>query len=137
MPHALKNLFTGANIVGELLPMLNRIIAPELKPVGSFFCYCGYSCSYKLHKQVNSQLIKAEERGTLLKLVHQMLTLGLSFVQDKTEDGQLMYKLDPYVRLYVDRIQIGLTEPHHAGRLTSSFTSTAREQLILRPLATL
>lgn len=33
MPHNLKNLFTGANVVGELLPLLNRIIAPELKPV--------------------------------------------------------------------------------------------------------
>ncbi|ORY58350.1 P-loop containing nucleoside triphosphate hydrolase protein [Leucosporidium creatinivorum] len=82
MPHALKTLFTGPNIVAELLPLLNRIIAPDLKPV-------------------NSQLIKAEERAVMLKLISTMLGMKLSFVQDKNEDGQLTYKLDPPIDVFI------------------------------------
>lgn len=97
MPHNLKNLFTGTNVVAELLPFINRIITPELKPVSSTGGegLRARNLTLGTSAQVNSQLIKDEERGTLLKLVHQMLTLRLSFVQDKTEDGQLTYKLDP------------------------------------------
>lgn len=29
----LKALFTGTNVVTELLPLLNRVVAPNLKPV--------------------------------------------------------------------------------------------------------
>lgn len=47
------------------------------------------------HLQVNSQLIKTEERAVMLKLISTMLGMRLSFVQDKNEDGQLTYKLDP------------------------------------------
>ncbi|GAA5912902.1 hypothetical protein JCM6882_009509 [Rhodosporidiobolus microsporus] len=82
IPHTLKTLFTGTNIVGELLPLLNRIIAPDLKPV-------------------NSQVVKNEERKTLLRLVNTMITTKVSFVIDKGEDGQLSYKIDPPIDVFV------------------------------------
>ncbi|GAA6000732.1 hypothetical protein JCM10207_004630 [Rhodosporidiobolus poonsookiae] len=82
IPHTLKTLFTGANIVAELLPLLNRIVAPDLKPV-------------------NSQVVKNDERKTLLRLVNTMLTTKLAFVLDKSEDGQLSYKLDPPIDVFV------------------------------------
>ena len=33
IPHNLKNMFTAKTIASELLPLINRIIAPDLKPV--------------------------------------------------------------------------------------------------------
>ena len=33
----------------------------------------------------------------MMGLVNKLLTMNLSFVQDKDEDGQLSYKLDPSV----------------------------------------
>lgn len=45
--------------------------------------------------QINSQLIKTDERVVMLKLINTMLAMKLSFVQDKNEDGQLTYKLEP------------------------------------------
>lgn len=45
--------------------------------------------------QINSQLIKTDERVVLLKLINTMLDLKLFFVQDKNEDGQMTYKLEP------------------------------------------
>ncbi|GAA5930725.1 hypothetical protein JCM1841_004748 [Sporobolomyces salmonicolor] len=82
MPQALKALFTGTNIVAELLPLLNRIVSPDLKPV-------------------NSHIVKNEERATLLRLVNTMITTKLSFVLDKNEEGQLSYKLDPPIDVFV------------------------------------
>lgn len=78
IPHSLKNMFTGKTIASELLPFINRIIAPDLKPV-------------------NSQLIKTEERVVLLKLINSLLSMKLAFVQDKNEEGQLLYKIEPCV----------------------------------------
>ncbi|SGZ06610.1 BQ5605_C031g10956 [Microbotryum silenes-dioicae] len=82
LPQGLKSLFTGPNVSAELLPLLNRILSPELKPI-------------------NSQLIKAEDRVVLIKLVNTMLGLGLAFVLDKNEEGQLMYKLEPPIDVFV------------------------------------
>lgn len=76
LPHELKGLFTGTNVAAELLPLLNRILNPDIRPV-------------------NSQLVKADERRVLTKLVHLMMAMKISFVQDKNEDGQLTYKLEP------------------------------------------
>ncbi|GAA5932082.1 hypothetical protein JCM3775_004236 [Rhodotorula graminis] len=82
MPHHLKTLFTGTNVVAELLPLLNRIVAPDLKPV-------------------NSQVVKNDERARLLRLVNTMITTKLAFVMDKSEDGQLSFKLDPPIDVFV------------------------------------
>jgi chromosome transmission fidelity protein 18 len=40
-------------------------------------------------------VIKTEERALLTRLVSIMVSLELRFVQDKTEEGQLVYRLDP------------------------------------------
>jgi chromosome transmission fidelity protein 18 len=47
--------------------------------------------------QVNSQVIKPQERALLLRLVEIMVSFELRFVQEKTEDGQNVYRLDPWV----------------------------------------
>jgi len=112
MPHHLKTLFTGTNVIAELLPLLNRIVAPDLKPVrpvsldqllastetvlrvdGSSSCGSRSSSA----SQVNSQVVKNDERARLLRLVNTMITTKLAFVLDKSEDGQLSFKLDPCV----------------------------------------
>ncbi|GAA5984450.1 hypothetical protein JCM11641_000142 [Rhodosporidiobolus odoratus] len=82
IPHTLRTLFTGANVVAELLPLLNRIVCPDLKPV-------------------NSQVVKNDERRLLLRLVNTMIASKIAFVIDKGEDGQLSYKLDPPIDVFV------------------------------------
>ncbi|KAF9651533.1 P-loop containing nucleoside triphosphate hydrolase protein [Thelephora ganbajun] len=66
----------------ELSPYINRIISPPLRPV-------------------NSQIIKPEEKAVLNRLVDLMVALDLRFVQDKTEDGSVVYRLDPPVDVFV------------------------------------
>ncbi|KAI0063440.1 P-loop containing nucleoside triphosphate hydrolase protein [Artomyces pyxidatus] len=66
----------------EFAPYLNRIISPPLRPV-------------------NSQVIRPEEKAILSRLVHIMVSLELRFVQEKGEDGQLMYRLDPPIDVFV------------------------------------
>ncbi|KAJ7221036.1 P-loop containing nucleoside triphosphate hydrolase protein [Mycena haematopus] len=66
----------------EFAPYINRIISPPLRPV-------------------NSQVIKPEERALLLRLVDIMSTLELQFFQERAEDGQLSYRLDPPIDVFV------------------------------------
>ncbi|KAJ7444820.1 P-loop containing nucleoside triphosphate hydrolase protein [Mycena latifolia] len=66
----------------EFAPFLNRIISPPLRPV-------------------NSQVIKPEERALLARLVDIMSTLELQFFQERAEDGQLTYRLDPPIDVFV------------------------------------
>ncbi|KAI9459504.1 P-loop containing nucleoside triphosphate hydrolase protein [Lactarius psammicola] len=66
----------------EFAPLLNRIISPPIRPV-------------------NSQVIRPEEKALLSRLVNIMVSLELRFVQEKTEDGQPMYRLDPPVDVFV------------------------------------
>ncbi|KAA1469409.1 hypothetical protein DENSPDRAFT_796002 [Dentipellis sp. KUC8613] len=66
----------------EFAPFLNRIISPPLRPV-------------------NSQVIRAEEKALLKRLVDIMVSLELRFVQEKAEDGQLVYRLDPPIDIFV------------------------------------
>ncbi|KAG8948253.1 hypothetical protein FRC04_009891 [Tulasnella sp. 424] len=73
-----RHLLTKEVVVAEFAPLLNRIISPPLRPV-------------------NSQVIKPQEQAMLKKLVHVMVSLELRFVQERNEDGQLMYRLDPPV----------------------------------------
>jgi len=47
--------------------------------------------------QVNSQVIRPEEKAMLSCLVNIMVALELRFVQERAEDGQLVYRLDPCV----------------------------------------
>ncbi|ESK86737.1 chtf18 protein [Moniliophthora roreri MCA 2997] len=66
----------------EFVPMINRIMSPPLRPV-------------------NSQLVRPEERALLFRLVDIMSALELRFVQERTEDGQLTYRLDPPVDVFI------------------------------------
>lgn len=66
----------------EFAPMINRIISPPLRPV-------------------NKQVVKPEERAVMTRLVDIMVALELRFVQEKSEDGQLMYRLDPPIDTFV------------------------------------
>lgn len=106
MSHTLKNMFTGPTIISELLPFLNRIISPDLKPVRSsllpFLSVYSFECN--CYPQVNSQLIKTDERLVMLKLINRLLLMKLSFIQDKNEEGQLSYKLDPCVYFLFDSV---------------------------------
>ena len=86
LPIALKYSFTGHALVSELLPLFNRIVAPDLKPV-------------------NSQVVKNEERERMMRTVNTMILTKTTFAIDKNEEGQLSYKLDPYVPLSVLLLQ--------------------------------
>ncbi|GBE81792.1 hypothetical protein BKA93DRAFT_445860 [Sparassis latifolia] len=66
----------------ELAPLLNRIISPPLHPV-------------------NSQVIRPHERAILSRLIDIMVALELRFVQENAEDGQLVYRLDPPIDVFV------------------------------------
>ncbi|KZS88374.1 hypothetical protein SISNIDRAFT_479953 [Sistotremastrum niveocremeum HHB9708] len=80
-PH-LRHLLEQQVLRLELAPLLNRIISPPLRPV-------------------NNQIIKADDKARLNKLVETMLLFDLRFVQEKTEDGSLTYRLDPAIDVFV------------------------------------
>ncbi|KAF8478472.1 P-loop containing nucleoside triphosphate hydrolase protein [Russula ochroleuca] len=74
----LRDLASEPVLALEFAPLLNRIISPPIRPV-------------------NSQVIRPEEKAMLSRLVNIMVSLELRFVQERTEDGQLVYRLDPWV----------------------------------------
>ncbi|PIL24416.1 hypothetical protein GSI_14170 [Ganoderma sinense ZZ0214-1] len=77
-----RHLAHGALMQLELAPYLNRIISPPLRPV-------------------NSQVIRPAEKALLARLVGVMANLELRFVQERTEEGQLVYRLDPPIDVFV------------------------------------
>ncbi|KAF9509023.1 hypothetical protein BS47DRAFT_184538 [Hydnum rufescens UP504] len=66
----------------EFVPLLNRIISPNIRPV-------------------NKQIIKGDERVILRKLVDIMVSTGLRFELDKADDGQMVYRLEPAIDVFV------------------------------------
>ncbi|PWN26081.1 P-loop containing nucleoside triphosphate hydrolase protein [Jaminaea rosea] len=81
LPPTLRSLFGREAVVRELGPLLMRILTPDLRPV-------------------NQQIVKTDERETLQRLVTVMLDLNLDFVRDKTEEGQLVYRLEPPLEVF-------------------------------------
>ncbi|KAL4246083.1 hypothetical protein ABKN59_003317 [Abortiporus biennis] len=81
-PGAYRHFATEPTLQLEFAPMINRIINPPLRPV-------------------NSQVIKPEEKLILKRLVDVMVSLELRFVQDKSEEGQNVYRLDPPIDVFV------------------------------------
>ncbi|EKM54246.1 uncharacterized protein PHACADRAFT_210061 [Phanerochaete carnosa HHB-10118-sp] len=79
---AYRHLASDGVLQLELAPMINRIISPPLRPV-------------------NKQIVKPEERAIMSRLVDIMVALELRFIQEKSEDGQLMYRLDPPIDTFV------------------------------------
>ncbi|GJJ12562.1 hypothetical protein Clacol_006805 [Clathrus columnatus] len=73
---------TGPTFSLELLPYLNRIISPPLRPV-------------------NSQIVKPEEKAAMNRLVDIMVALELQFVQERAEDGSLVYRLEPPIDVFI------------------------------------
>ncbi|GAA6060295.1 hypothetical protein JCM10212_002936 [Sporobolomyces blumeae] len=82
LPVQLRVHFTSTQTVTELLPLFNRIVSPDLKPV-------------------NSSVVKTDERERMLRVVRSLIATKVSFVIDKNEDGQLSYKLDPPIDVFV------------------------------------
>ncbi|KAF9014074.1 P-loop containing nucleoside triphosphate hydrolase protein [Cyathus striatus] len=66
----------------EFTPYINRIISLPLRPV-------------------NSQIIRPEEKAVLNRLVDIMAALGLRFIQERAEDGQLSYRIDPAIDVFI------------------------------------
>ncbi|KAJ4487676.1 P-loop containing nucleoside triphosphate hydrolase protein [Lentinula aciculospora] len=66
----------------ECAPYLNRIISPQLRPV-------------------NGQHMRVDERPLMTRLVDIMSNLEIRFIQERAEDGQLTYRLDPPVDVFV------------------------------------
>lgn len=50
--------------------------------------------------KVNANLVRADDKVLVTHLVDLMLGLNLVFYRDKTEDGQPMFRLDPYVSMF-------------------------------------
>ncbi|KAG0222039.1 hypothetical protein BGX31_009398 [Mortierella sp. GBA43] len=89
LPAKAQRYFRKSNFVTELLSPFLRILSPSLRPV-------------------NKQLIKPEERVVLMRLVEIMIHYQLTFVQEKTEDGQFVYRLEPPIDKLGDFSGIGL-----------------------------
>ncbi|KAJ4475828.1 P-loop containing nucleoside triphosphate hydrolase protein [Lentinula lateritia] len=66
----------------EFAPYINRIISPQLRPI-------------------NGQHLRVDERPLMSRLVDIMTNLELRFVQERAEDGQLTYRLDPPVDVFI------------------------------------
>jgi len=77
----------------ELAPYINRIISPPLRPVSAEALHIDLVPTVVF--QINSQITKPQDRALLNRLVDIMVALDLRLVQDKAEDGQLFYRLDP------------------------------------------
>ncbi|KIY50839.1 P-loop containing nucleoside triphosphate hydrolase protein [Fistulina hepatica ATCC 64428] len=77
-----RHLSNMSTLQLEFVPYLNRIITPHLRPV-------------------NRQIVKQEQRALLTRLVHLMAAMELRFVQERSEDGQLSYRLDPPIDVFV------------------------------------
>ncbi|KAG0266796.1 hypothetical protein BG011_000848 [Mortierella polycephala] len=91
LPAKVQRHIQKNNIATELLSPLLRIISPYLRPV-------------------NKQLIKPAERMILMRLIDIMIHFQLTFVQEKTEDGQFLYRLEPSIEKLGDFSTIGLKD---------------------------
>ncbi|KAB5593127.1 Sister chromatid cohesion-related protein [Ceratobasidium theobromae] len=76
------HLMAGHKAALEFLPLVNRIINPPLKPL-------------------NSQIVRTQERLVLKRLVEIMTAMELRYVQEKNEDGQSVYRLEPAIDVFV------------------------------------
>ncbi|KAF9129908.1 hypothetical protein BGW39_003643 [Mortierella sp. 14UC] len=89
LPAKVQRHFRKSNFATELLSPFLRILSPFLRPV-------------------NKQLIKPDERAVLMRLVDIMIHFQLTFIQEKTEDGQFLYRLEPSIEKLGDFSTIGL-----------------------------
>ncbi|KAG0259775.1 hypothetical protein DFQ27_003895 [Actinomortierella ambigua] len=85
----LQRQYGKSNFAAELLAPLLRILSPNMRPV-------------------NKQLIKPDERAVLKRLVEVMIQFRLTFVQEKLDDGQFVYRLEPALEKIGNFTGIGL-----------------------------
>ncbi|KAI8055842.1 hypothetical protein BDF22DRAFT_672478 [Syncephalis plumigaleata] len=76
LPVNTRRLFTRYHTRIELIPFLLRIISPEIK-------------------SINIQLIKPHERPRVHRVVSLMVNHALFYTQERLEDGQFCYRLEP------------------------------------------
>ncbi|TRM59320.1 P-loop containing nucleoside triphosphate hydrolase protein [Schizophyllum amplum] len=79
---AFRHLSNQPTLQLEAAPFINRIIAPHLRPV-------------------NRQIIKPEDRAVMTRLVTLMAAMELRFLPERGEDGQLSYRLEPPIDVFV------------------------------------
>ena len=65
-------------LLTDVIPPLLEIIQPQLRPV-------------------NSQLYSAKEKAQIKALIDNMLSFSLTYQQEKTDDGQYRYVLEPKI----------------------------------------
>ena len=89
-------------LILDTLCLLLDILTPKLRPVSAWPgrgmlpgaggpCLC----SVPYGPQVSTQLYSAREKQQLASLVGTMLTYSLTYRQDRTPDGQYIYRLEP------------------------------------------
>lgn len=83
LPASTRSHFNNLSIVTELGPSLVTLLSPDLK-------------------LINSQIVRPEERSTLTLLVEIMQHCNLNFIMDKNEQGQLYYRLEPPLEVFVN-----------------------------------
>ena len=71
-----QKAWTRSSVSTELLPFLSLVIAPEMK-------------------SINIQLLKQDEKKELASVVDNLVSFGLKLVQQKADDGQYVYRLEP------------------------------------------
>ncbi len=89
-----RHLLSSPILQVEFASYINRIISPPLRPVRNAFEILDLSLTLV---QVNSQIIRPQEKALMNRLVDVMSSLELRFVQERAEDGTLSYRLDPWV----------------------------------------
>ncbi|PLW13954.1 hypothetical protein PCANC_13984 [Puccinia coronata f. sp. avenae] len=120
MGNGLTSSFKTTEVVCELLPFLIRILSVDLRPV-------------------NMKLFKKEEKDCLARLVSIMQQLGLKFVQDKGEDGQLTYTLEPPVDFpayYEGKRPLDIPPPRYSVRqmIVNEMTALSRARNQEKPV---
>ena len=73
-----KCFSSRTSLIRDILPCLLEIMKPNLRPV-------------------NTQLYTKSEKELLQNLITVFITYNLNYVQEKSEDGQYIYKLDPNI----------------------------------------
>ncbi|PFH54126.1 hypothetical protein AMATHDRAFT_135378 [Amanita thiersii Skay4041] len=77
-----RHLLASPTLELEFAPYINRIICPLIKPI-------------------NNQVIRSEERAVLTRLVNIMVAFDLHFLLERADDGQLTYRLDPPIDIFI------------------------------------
>lgn len=107
MAPATRSRATPQALVLDTLCLLLDVLAPKLRPVsirlGGEGAVCGCRGSWhglvshllSVFPQVSTQLYSAREKQQLSSLVGTMLAYSLTYHQERTPDGQYLYRLEP------------------------------------------